>query len=106
MLFITPNDTFQKFPALLRESRVKEGLTQAELAKKANVSLSVLRKFEQIGQISLESFIKIAFVLNLTEAIVKAIENTQTSPRTIDEVLKEQNSVKVSKTIKKRARSK
>lgn len=106
MLFIVPKEILLKLPNLLRESRIRESLTQADLAKKANVSLSVLRKFEQTGQISLKSFIKIAYVLNLTEAIVNAIENTQASPRTIDEILKEQNSAKASKTVKKRARNK
>ncbi|MCF6206234.1 MAG: helix-turn-helix domain-containing protein [Sulfurovum sp.] len=38
-------------------------LTQAELAKRSDVSLGSIKRFESSGQISLESLLKVAFVL-------------------------------------------
>ncbi len=87
MLFITPKEILEKLPVLIRKKRIGKELTQAELAVRANVSLASLRKFEQKGQISLESFIKLAFVLDLAEPILQAIQDHLLSPKTIDEVI-------------------
>lgn len=105
MIFINPNDIQFKLPTLLRQCRVKEGLTQSQLAEKSNVSLSVVRKFEQIGQISLESFIKLAFVLDLTDAILQGIEQKLQPVKSIDEILKSKVGSSAKKTIRKRVRN-
>lgn len=104
MVFINSKDIMGRLPALLRERRVGSGLTQANLAAKANVSLGVLRKFEQTGQISLESFIKLAFVLDLAEAILKAIEGSVEIPKTIEEVIKKNALTNDKTNTKKRVR--
>lgn len=39
-------------------------MTQSELAKRSGVSLGSVRRFEQSGEISLTSLLKIASVLN------------------------------------------
>ncbi len=105
MVFITPNDILLKLPALLRQRRVKQGLTQNQLSEKANVSLSVVRKFEQTGHISLESFIKLAFVLDLTDAILQGIEQNHQNSKSIDEILKSKVSDGSKQTIRKRVRN-
>lgn len=105
MIFITPNDIQSKLPTLLRQRRVKEGLTQSQLAERSNVSLSVVRKFEQTGQISLESFIKLAFVLDLTEGILRGIEQKLQTAKSIDEILKTKVRDNPKKTIRKRVRN-
>lgn len=102
MIFITPNDIQSKLLTLLRQRRVKEGLTQSQLAERSNVSLSVVRKFEQTGQISLESFIKLAFVLDLTEGILRGIEQKLQTAKSIDEILKTKVRDNPKKTIRKR----
>ena len=43
--------------------RKRRGLTQAQLAQKAGVSLGSLRRFEQTGQTSLESLVALCFAL-------------------------------------------
>ena len=43
--------------------RMRRGLTQEQLATKADVSLGSLRRFEQTGDISLSSLISISFAL-------------------------------------------
>jgi len=63
------------------------GLTQAGLATRAGVSLPTLRKFEQKGQISLESFLKLLIVLDRLEAVVNALEPSEQVFSSIDDVL-------------------
>jgi len=53
-----------------------------------NVSLSTLRKFEQKGVISLESFLKILSVVGGLEEMVNALKPKEQHFKSIDEVLK------------------
>ncbi|MDO4478229.1 MAG: helix-turn-helix transcriptional regulator [Lachnospiraceae bacterium] len=46
-----------------KEKRKKRKLTQAELSARAGISLASLKRFEQTGEISFVSLIKIADVL-------------------------------------------
>lgn len=84
---LTSKDTFQELSRLLREHRVARNMTQADLAQRSGVSVAVLRKFEQTGKISLESFVKLTFVLGLNERLVKALQ-LQTQFASMDELLK------------------
>ncbi len=49
--------------ARMRERRKERKLSQAQLSKRADVSLGSLKRFEQTGEISLSSLIKLAFAL-------------------------------------------
>ena len=71
----------------MRNRRLATGLTQQGLAKRSGVNLATLRKFEQKGVISLESFLRLAMVLDTLEDMVKAIELPVTEYSSIDEVL-------------------
>ena len=51
----------------MRARRKEKKLTQVELSRLAGVSLGSLKRFEQTGNISLNSLIKIAFVLDCQE---------------------------------------
>lgn len=84
---LTPKDTFLELSRLLREHRIARNMTQAQLAQRSGVSVAVLRKFEQTGKISLESFIKLTFVLGLNERLIKALQ-PQTQFASMDELLK------------------
>jgi transcriptional regulator with XRE-family HTH domain len=58
--------------------RKKAGFSQSELAKRSGVSLGSLKRFELTGQISLESLLQLADVLNRLndfEAIFQPIDN-------------------------------
>jgi transcriptional regulator with XRE-family HTH domain len=70
-----------------RARRLETGLTQKGLASRAGVSLPTLRKFEQKGLISLESFLKIMLVLDGLEQLVKSTVPQQTEFSSIDDVL-------------------
>jgi len=68
--------------------RLRQGFTQEGLAKRAGVPLPTLRKFEQKGLISLESFLKILMVLGSLEDLVSALENDVDQFDSIDDVLR------------------
>jgi len=59
----TPNDIMQELQAKFKKRRKSLGYTQSELATRSGVSLGSLKRFEGSGQISLESLLKLALVL-------------------------------------------
>ena len=50
-----------------KKKRKKRKLTQVELSARAGVSLGTLRRFEQTGEISFVSLLKIAAILDETD---------------------------------------
>lgn len=66
-LMKTPKDVNNDIVKRMRARRKEKKLTQAELSRLAGVSLGSLKRFEQTGNISLNSLIKIAFVLDCQE---------------------------------------
>lgn len=62
--FDTPKSMVQEVAQRAKQRRISLRLTQEELAQKAGLSLSTLRRFEQTGQISLEGLLRIAFALD------------------------------------------
>ncbi len=87
--FLTAKDGFSKIAPLMRERRVGKNITQTALSERSGVSLSVLKKFEQTGKISLESFVKLAFVLGLTENLIEALSPGAKTISSLDELLAE-----------------
>ena len=51
----------------VRERRKERGLSQEALAKTSTVSFGSVKRFERIGEISLDSLLKIAQALGCTE---------------------------------------
>ncbi len=87
MLFFTVSKAQGAIAENIRNRRLATGFTQQGLAKRSGVSLATLRKFEQKGIISLESFLKLAMVLEALEDVVGATELSVTEYSSIDEVL-------------------
>jgi len=58
-----PTDIMQELQTKFKERRKSLGYTQNELATRSGVSLGSLKRFEGSGQISLESLLKLALVL-------------------------------------------
>ncbi len=77
----------------LRARRLSMGLTQEGLAKRSGVKLPSLRKFEQKGLISLESFLKLLLVLGCMEEVVAASAPVIKEFSTIEDVLAENRQV-------------
>ncbi len=86
--FITPSRAQKIIADNVRERRLHLDLTQKGLAIRTGVPLPTLRKFEQQGIISLESFLRILMVLGNLEEVVKATEQQQVPFSSIDDVLK------------------
>jgi transcriptional regulator with XRE-family HTH domain len=73
-----PYDFLQDIALRHKALRKQAGFSQSELAKRSGVSLGSLKRFELTGQISLESLLKLADVLNRLndfEAIFQPIDN-------------------------------
>ncbi|MDD4259208.1 MAG: transcriptional regulator [Sphaerochaetaceae bacterium] len=66
---------------------MKLDFTQKGLASRSGVPLASLGKFEQQGNLSLESFLKLMMALDLLAPLVKATEGPQESFSSIDEVI-------------------
>jgi transcriptional regulator with XRE-family HTH domain len=95
MISLITSSKAQKTVAKNMQSlRLQQGLTQKGLSERSGVSLSTLRKFEQTGAISLESFFKLAMILNCLEQVVQATESNTNQFLSIDDVLKQTNDKK------------
>ena len=62
-----PSDILEELALRHKAIRRKAGFSQAELAQRSGVSLGSLKRYESTGQISLESLLKLAHVLNRLE---------------------------------------
>jgi DNA-binding transcriptional regulator YiaG len=71
----------------IKQHRLALNLTQEGLAARSGVPLATLRKFEQQGQISFESFVKLLVALQLGESIVEATQVKEKPYSSIDEVI-------------------
>jgi len=87
MIILTPFDAVAQIAQIIRERRLSMNMTQAELGQRAGVSLSTLRKFERLGKISFESFIRLIFVLGLMETMLNALEKDKHTYASMAEVL-------------------
>jgi len=67
----TPQDIMSELKERCKARRKAFSYTQQELATRSGVSLGSLKRFEQSGQISLESLLRIAFVLECLEDFEK-----------------------------------
>ncbi len=84
-LWDTPSDVARRLADRMKQIRKRKKITQQQLAGRSNVSYATLRKFEKTGQISLESFIKLAMELG----VVNELNDLFTEPvyTSIEEVI-------------------
>ena len=101
MLFISLEKAQKKLVQNIRERRLLMELTQEGLSERSGVPLSTLRKFEQKGNISLESFLKLLSVIGGLEEVINALKPNIPNFKSIDDVLKTEAEI-----IKKRGRKK
>jgi len=59
-----PSDVLEEIAQRHKALRKQAGFTQSQLALRSGVSLGSLKRFETTGQISLESLLKLAEILN------------------------------------------
>jgi transcriptional regulator with XRE-family HTH domain len=101
VLLISPIRAQKKLAENARDHRLQMNLTQKGLAERSGVPLPTLRKFEQSGVISLESYLKIQMVLGCLENILNATQVKTSSFSSIDEVLEDEST-----PVRKRGRRK
>jgi transcriptional regulator with XRE-family HTH domain len=73
-----PSDILEELALKHKTLRKKFKLTQGELAERSGVSLGSIKRFESTGQISLESLLTLAQILNRLndfELVFKQEEN-------------------------------
>jgi len=63
----TTDEWLEAIGSGLRGRRIRAGLTQAELARRANVSLSTIQKLESKGNTNLSTLVNVARVLGLDD---------------------------------------
>ena len=68
--------------------RKRKKITQKQLAIRSGVSLGSLKRFEQSGEISLQSLTKIAIALDVEEELENLFDNVPFA--SIEEVINEQ----------------
>ena len=91
---MSSSKALRKLADNVRSRRLSAGLTQEGLAERSGVALPTLRKFEQKGIISLESFLKMLLVVGGLEELLEAIKPVKTAFSSIAEVLKEDKSIR------------
>lgn len=64
---MTPSETALLLAKLSQEKRLSLNLSQKSLSARSGVSLGVIKKFERLGKISLDSLLKVALVLGSLE---------------------------------------
>lgn len=87
-----PFDILKDLAEKHRVLRKQAGLTQSELAKRSGVSLGSLKRFELNGQISLESLLKLAHILNRIGDF-ELILNTDDNLKNIDKLFSDRTKI-------------
>ena len=84
----TPSEMMDTLKTKFKQRRKALGYTQPELAERSDVSLGSLKRFERTGQISLESLLKLAFVLECLEGFGKLCKKEDERFGSIEEIIK------------------
>ena len=85
----TPHDIQMHIADNLKKKRKEANLRQEELSNKANVSFGSLKRFENKGEISLKSLIKIAIALKCENELYELF--TKKKYNSIEEIINENN---------------
>lgn len=72
----------------VQENRLRLNLSQQTLSERSGVSYGTLKKFEQKGQISLESLLKVALALGSLDDFEQLfVKGSDTLPLSLDDLL-------------------
>ena len=86
----SPFEMAKEIAKKAQDKRLKLNLSQQTLSEKSGVSYGTLKKFEQKGQISLESLLKIALALDEMDKFEHLFAKTDDKlPASLDELLDE-----------------
>ena len=85
----TPKEIQLRIAKNIRKRRKELKLTQEEFSKKSGVSFGSIKRFENTGEISLFSLIKIAIILGYENEFLNLFQQKQYS--SIEEIINEQD---------------
>lgn len=85
----TPNDIAKNLANRVRLRRKEHKLTQADVAARSGVSLASYKRFEQTGEVSLRSLIRISIALDCEENFEELF--AQKFYASIEDVINERN---------------
>ncbi len=85
----TPKEMSNAIAERVRCIRKRKKISQAELSKRSGVSFGSVKRFEQSGEISLASLIKIAIALDISSELEQLFDDV--TPQSIEEILNEQS---------------
>ena len=84
----SPFEMAREIAKKVQKKRLQLNLSQQTLSEKSGVSYGTLKKFEQKGQISLESLLKIALILGEMDSFAHLFsKGDDTLPSSLDELL-------------------
>ena len=83
----TPSEIMETLKTKFKQRRKALGYTQPELASRSGVSLGSLKRFERFGQISLESLLKLALVLECFGEFGEVCEAKEVIPDSLEDLL-------------------
>ena len=90
VFLMTPQEVALHLAQSAQAKRLSLNMTQRSLAERSQVSFGVLKKFERSGKISLESLLKIAWVLDSLEAFMEIFKLiSKGRPISLDEILRQ-----------------
>ena len=84
----TPQDVRSGLAARAKDRRLALNLSQEGLARRSGVSLGSLKRFERTGQVSLDSLLKLALVLEALDEFESVFKPSQQISGSLDDLLK------------------
>ncbi|MDY3201232.1 MAG: helix-turn-helix transcriptional regulator [Arcobacter sp.] len=84
----TPKSIMQDLKDKFKQKRLSLNLTQEGLSNKSGVSLGSIKRFETSGEISFESLLKIALVLNCLDDFKNIANKKDEQYDSMDDLLK------------------
>ena len=84
----TPKSIMQNLKDKFKQKRLSLNLTQEGLSNKSGVSLGSIKRFESSGEISFESLLKVALVLNCLDDFKNIANKEDEQYETMDDLLK------------------
>jgi HTH-type transcriptional regulator / antitoxin HipB len=70
---VTPDDTARLLAGRVKDLRLLRKWKRTTLAERAGVSEASVKRFERTGQVSLESFLKLAFALGRLDELTELL---------------------------------
>lgn len=84
----TPKEINTAIAERVKNIRKRKKISQIELSKKSGVSFGSVKRFEQSGEISLTSLVKISIALDISDELEELFSDVK--PQSIEEILNEQ----------------